>query len=1003
MASPESLLKDLATETLTGEITALKAKVDELSVQLTQAQRDKEELQAAQSQSKQKTDELERHKSAVELKLNDLTNSKQESMAIINDLRQTLAVERSDKAKLAQEAKDNYIKWIKSQGDKEGEHYQNEALKLQLQTVQAQLSTMEQQHANIRHALLAAETEVQLANDAKRRERAQARSDKTAFEKQEALLSSSVEQLRLELRQCQLDKDSAEDRARHAEERSSKLEISLAATNKSHADVVKVFERQRNDADDQIARFSAELEAAQEQAGLKNKQLIEENAELKKQLQEVNDRLAVMRSCVDQQLGKSPGNEQTAPASPGNNQSAQPLLGGRLLEEMKKYESTGRYWDDIFSDFFKLKEANDRLTKMNKELTAVNRDYMREKDNSYGYYTRLEAEVERLRINQTAHTNAVQELAKLKASQQEQHLAQKKQLDDLARDKQDVEASLNDTSYQLRYLLRYVQFQYGALPPKLQETGDLLDDAQIPPTLDHDDIVFKDFDEMQQRNQQFMSDVRRLKADVLQKSQEIDQLQAELSDKQAQLDNAFGQSTSVIRDQREKLEALEYRLSLTVAERDRLQQLVGASSMDMTSHVAVQPDVADKLAQSEQKVQDLTAEMEAYHQEVELEMAEIRGELKQIHGDARQLRDDLSKTQAERDQLQARNRDLLHIADQRLAEVHAMRQRETVQDGRIDDLETRLTAANAEASDLTRQLETLRATSMTTEAQLKGYEQSYERLCLENKELAHERANLTTLLQSMNENLGNATGSTAHVVQELRAHNERLTRELDHLRDRLNAKENEVRALQAVDQHEWRDKYQAATGEVKQLTTNCLEIEKQLAAATQDRILAQTKLSEVSRELQKLQQQQTGSGDATAPAEAGVASHARALRVQGPSGAGGCHDQQGDERLCKVHERLADPHRPACRQFVCEPRQGHGAAARARAIDRRQARCAGGPGQGRTSMAPGEEPARARKGRFGRQGQDRRRPNHTIASRLGSSRAHAKGQRRPLPIRGRRT
>ncbi|ORX61469.1 hypothetical protein DM01DRAFT_163115 [Hesseltinella vesiculosa] len=904
MASPETLLKDLSAETLTVEYNTLKEKYDELVKNESQSQQELTQTKLQLEQLKSTAAHSQQEKDAMELKLSDVTNNKQEFTVLINELRQSLAVQRSDNTKLSQDINDYHIKCTKIQIEKEAERHRSEALKIEVDALKLRLNSFGENLEQSRQHFLAADTEIKLINEARRRDRELALSEKSYLEQERDTLSTSIQELRYELTRANTDLHNASDRAKSAEDRCQKMEAAQLTSKKNHNDIIEVYERQRLAAEDQIAKFSAELETAQTKAQAQYTDLVDENKSLKQQLTDAHDRLAVTRNRVDQLIGKCSANgDATAPTTPGTSPSA-PLLGGSLLQLVQKYESSGHYWDDIFGDYFKLQDANQRLSKINDELTAVNRRYMREKDNEREYYTRLEAEVDRLRSEQTTHANAVDELAKLKASQQEKFQALEKQIADLSRDKQDLEASLNDTTYQLRYMLRFVQYQYGALPDQVKDTHDLLKDSQIPSSLEHDKTVFKDFDEMQQRNQTLMTDIRHLEANLSQKSTQVDQLSTTLKEKEALLSDASAKSTSLIRDQREKLEAMEHRLSLTVAERDRLLKQAGVNGSmadgeaDASPVAVIDTDLQDKLQQSTQKVDELTAEMDAYQQEVELEMAEIRGELKQLQGQTAQLREERNAVQLERDQLKHRNNDLLQVSKSRQNEVEDLRKRESIRDGRIGELENRLMSANNEAMNLTHQLASLRADHSSVSAQLKGYEESYQRLCVENKELANERINLTTLLQNMNENLGSCTSGTAHIVEELKEHNGRLSRELEHLRDRLRTKEKEVRALQGIDQNEWRDKFQQSSGELKQLRVNYLELEKQLATANQDRIMAQTQVSELSR-------QQQAQPAVTAPTDGASAGEANATTTDGTAAAASSSMEQLVSQLTDANDTVA--------------------------------------------------------------------------------------------------
>lgn len=280
----------------------------------------------------------------------------------------------------------------------------------------------------------------------------------------------------------------------------------------------------------------------------------------------------------------------------------------------------------------------------------------------------------------------------------------------------------------------------------------------------------------------------------------------------------------------------------------------GSSSLTNVDNV-----LEEKLKEAEQKYNQVVAETEAYKNEMESELYEQRQEVANIRKEAVNLREEINKRASEIAQLKQSNNTLTQLVDARRSEIDELRNRATIRENQVGDLESRLLAANNEVISLKTNIENIRNDKLIVSAQLKASEEGYQRLLIENKELSNERSKLSTLIESMNEKLGSSASGTAYLVEELKQHNERLSRELQHVKDNLASKEKELRGLQAIDQQEWKDKYQTTSGELKQLKTTYLELEKQLAAANQERIVAQTKLTEA---LQKVNNNNTAAASA---------------------------------------------------------------------------------------------------------------------------------------------
>jgi chromosome segregation ATPase len=282
---------------------------------------------------------------------------------------------------------------------------------------------------------------------------------------------------------------------------------------------------------------------------------------------------------------------------------------------------------------------------------------------------------------------------------------------------------------------------------------------------------------------------------------------------------------------------------MAMSERDRLLKQIPESG-DASSVAPNSSDNQDKLQQADQRYKQLLDDTVAYRKEMEAELQEQREELQHIRAEASTLRQEYNGALLEIDQHKQRNIGLSHVSASRQNEIDDLRRRAIARESHVEKLEAHILSLNNELLNLSRDMEALRNDHSSVQSQLAASNTSYQRLLDTNKDLATERGNLKTLLQDMNERLASSTTGTTHLVEELKQHNERLSRELQNLRDTLTAKEKELRGHQAIDQSEWKDKYQTSVGELKQLKATVLDLEQKLATANQDRMVAQAKLNE---------------------------------------------------------------------------------------------------------------------------------------------------------------
>ncbi|KAI8344774.1 hypothetical protein BC941DRAFT_409584 [Chlamydoabsidia padenii] len=841
----ETLLQDLSSETILTEYYNLKAQYDERVKHEQQLQLDLDQTRTLLDEARRATTLYQQDKELLENKLVNITNNKHESEALVSELRQSMALLRSDNTKLSQDNKEYYTKVIKIQSEKDAEHYQNETLKLQVTDLHQKLNNAMKNEENSRQAWLVAESEIKLQSESQRRQYEQIQSQKCHLEKERDSLLATIQDLRQQVTRYKTDMDCAVDKATTAEDRLKKSESNRVATMKNYQDLLDLYEKQRLEAEGKIANFSADLDSIQQKAVTKQSKLEQENSTLREQLVEANDRLQVVRTSLDKLAGKkdAPGSSSPSSPHPDTTTSNTPILSTSLLKMMKQYEHTGRHWDDIYTDFFQLRDNTTRLTAINAELKAINKQLFREQENYQRYQAQLESELERLREECKSSSVLEEDFTKLKTSSTQEIFDLKNKVDDLQHKNNNLNATVNDTTYQLCYLLRHVECQYGTLPIEVQHTHNLLSNAHIPSTLSHEKTIFKDIADLLQRNQDLMTDVRQLGDQLHEKTNEAASYAIAAKDNNSLLDENSAKYKSLERDQDEKLQVLQTRLSRTITERDQLaQQLSETSSGSSIPTNSMALEEERQLA--EQKCQDLAAELDTCRQEMETELDKQRQEMDKINSEAMVIRQDYNNLQKQVDLLERRNKGLVEVSSARATEIDDLRSCAALRERHLGEVEGRLSTLTNDIMIANRTLETLRNDYTSVSAQLKASDASYQRLLLENKELAIERVNLTTLLQNMNDSLGSSTSGTTHLVEELKQHNERLSRELQNLRDTLAAKEKEIRGYQAIDPQEWKDKYQITSGELKQLKTTYLELEKQLATANQDRIVAQTKLME---------------------------------------------------------------------------------------------------------------------------------------------------------------
>lgn len=130
----------------------------------------------------------------------------------------------------------------------------------------------------------------------------------------------------------------------------------------------------------------------------------------------------------------------------------------------------------------------------------------------------------------------------------------KAELEELQKTKEDLQRCLQDTSYQLCYLVREVESQSGELPEGIQSSSDLLAYSRSP-SIDHDKVVFKNIQELQKRNQELLYNVNVLTENLQKKEAEIGNFATE----KIKFTEAINESKGTIAALNDKIVSLEAR------------------------------------------------------------------------------------------------------------------------------------------------------------------------------------------------------------------------------------------------------------------------------------------------------------------------------------------------------------------------------------------------------------------------------------------------------------
>lgn len=127
---------------------------------------------------------------------------------------------------------------------------------------------------------------------------------------------------------------------------------------------------------------------------------------------------------------------------------------------------------------------------------------------------------------------------------------------DLQKQKDTLQASLDDTNYQLRYLLHDVATRGDPFSSVVNPSSGL---DSAPPSIAHQDLVFKNIEELQQQNQNLINKLRETEQILASKQQEFELANSDEMQSTEAFDAAFENAGTLITKLREQSTSSELR------------------------------------------------------------------------------------------------------------------------------------------------------------------------------------------------------------------------------------------------------------------------------------------------------------------------------------------------------------------------------------------------------------------------------------------------------------
>lgn len=262
-------------------------------------------------------------------------------------------------------------------------------------------------------------------------------------------------------------------------------------------------------------------------------------------------------------------------------------------------------------------------------------------------------------------------------------------------------------------------------------------------------------------------------------------------------------------------------------------------------------DSGELVEHYKKRAEEIEAEANAYRQEVDEDLKRLRTELDNAQNALTQTNLQLKRCEAEIIHWKEKSSNLMQSINLKQTELTETRQRNDELERRLDENERVIREINQEISQQKCRAEALNNENAVLKAELKGSESSYQRLLEEKNSLSVERNNLSQLLQQLNATVSLTNSQATQYVETLKEQVKDQKEKLEIMREKLSAADRELQELKSVDNSQWQQKYMEASTELQRIKSTQSQLETDLAAAKDQRIVLETRLSVLEVELEQ--------------------------------------------------------------------------------------------------------------------------------------------------------
>ncbi|KAG1456704.1 hypothetical protein G6F55_006358 [Rhizopus delemar] len=572
---------------------------------------------------------------------------------------------------------------------------------------------------------------------------------------------------------------------------------------------------------------------------LENKEKIQElsnqNSQLKDEIEQLKDKL-------QQEQEQSAELKKIIPSSSQNESRS------RLLELINKYQKEGKQPEEVYKDYFEISNKFQALVTQAENSTKVTDQLRRELYNERSLYNSTRQEIQNYKQQLS---NSQQSIKKHEASYQElvKNINKiKADYSELAAEKKKIEATLKDTSYQLQYLLTDIQKSQASIPSETTESLKHLSETSITPNLEHDELVFRNVSELQDLNRNLSEQLRALKEELA-------------TTKNIANDFVNENHSKTLSEAKEMIVKLDQQLTEKQQQLESLQQELDQHKNTKNQKEAVS-ESSDALDTCLSQLKETTDMFATYRAETTMEVDKLKSELYDSRISENETKNELLSIRVEVAHLKQQSESLNRVIQQREQELTNARHESISTNEQLIKKEQQMKEINDSLIECKATIKQLKKDNMVLRCQLEAKSEICELIKKEIDEINTERLRLSRLLNGINSYVEGLYSSSTETVNLSKGQIERISTELRSCHEVNASLKKDIGLTKDI-----QDKYEEALGQIQSLKEKLAELESKFSTANQEKIVAETKLSEAEENLKKLTNTDTAGDTVTSSCE----------------------------------------------------------------------------------------------------------------------------------------